>query len=141
MGIGTHDFRDFLEIFSDKERWIKFRDDVNKEVDSNKVDSFEQYRTDHPEVGEKEVSEMRKNDYVKKNDKLNKIYGREKAVNINNKQEETPLKMAQDIQQKLSKLEQDLEANASKDVFSSQEFYDAVVDIQKRIGKMKQKID
>ena len=141
LGIGTHDFRDFLEIFSDQERWKKFRGEVNQVVEENRVESFETYREEHPNLGEKEISEMRKNDYVKKNDKLKKIYGREKAVNINQKVEETPMKLIEDVQQKLSKLEEELKNNGHKDAFASQEFYDAVKDVMSRIGKIKQKID
>lgn len=141
MGMATHDFRDFSEIFSDKERWQKFKAEVDEVEGTNKVESFEKYREDHPNLGEKEISEMRKNDYVKKNDKLKKIFGRERAINMAQKAEETPMNLVESIQQKLTKLEEDLENNGSKEVFSSQEFFDGIKNIMSRVGKIKQKID
>ncbi len=141
LAIGTHDFRDFLEVFSDKNRWDRFNSDVKKVVEENKIDSFDTYREKHPNMEEKTISEMRHNDYIEKNKELKDIYGTQKAININQKINETPLKLIEGIQQKLSKLEEDLNSNKNKEVFSSQEFFDAVKDVIKRIGKIKQIID
>lgn len=144
LNIPTHDFRQFQKTFSVEEQWKKFRDDVDRVIDdeNNRIDSFDNYRKRLPETEEPEISKTRQNDYKSKVEVgLNKIYGREKARLTSEEFEGLPLDILKSIQQKLNKLEIDMTANGDKETYDSEEFIDAIRDIQKRIGRIKQKVD
>ncbi len=144
LNIPTHDFRIFKEIFSDEEQWKSFRDKEKSAIDdeNNQVASFDEYRRDYPEEDESGISKIRQNDYIGKVKKeLNRLYGIENGRIQDEKAQQLPIEILKSIQQKLSKLEKDMSINGSKDTYDSDEFLDAIRDIQKRIGRIKQKVD
>lgn len=138
----THDFRIFKKVFEDEERWKLFNDTVKELVTENEVPPFEQYRQENDDLDEAGVSKIRRKDYQEKVGKeLDKLYGREYAKITADKAEELPLDILKAIQQKLAKLEDDMGHDIEKDSYNSEEFLQAVRDIQSRVGKIKQKVD
>lgn len=140
----THDFRLFKDIFAEEELWKKFRDNESRiiEDENNIIESFDDYRKNHPDVEEAEISKYRENDYKSKvKGGLNQLYGIENGRIQSAKVQELPLDILKAIQQKLSKLELDMENNGLNGTYESDEFIDIVRDIQKRIGRIKQKVD
>jgi len=140
----THDFRLFKDVFSDEKQWKNFEKNVNQVVGdaNNHLKSFDEYRKNYPDDDESTISKIRQNDYkdnVRKD--LNRLYGVEKARVESKKVEEKPIEILSTIQQKLSKLEEDMNKYPNKDTFKTDEFIDAVKDIQKRIGRIKQQVD
>ena len=143
VGKSTHDFRIFKKVFLDKNRWGDFNTNVQETVDkaAEEVPSLDEYRRSFPEETEDNISVIRNNDYKEKTeDKLNQIYGDEKAYLISKEGEETPLKTAQQAYQKLEKLASFLDRDADR-IANLDELLDKVRDIQKLVGKIKMKID
>ena len=143
VGKSTHDFRIFKKVFLDKNRWGDFNTNVQETVDkaAEEVPSLDEYRGKFPEETEDNISVIRNNDYKEKTeDKLNQIYGDEKAYLISKEGEETPLKTAQQAYQKLEKLASFLDRDADR-IANLDELLDKVRDIQKLVGKIKMKID
>ena len=143
VGKSTHDFRIFKKVFLDKNRWGDFNTNVQETVDkaAEEVPSLDEYRRRFPEETEDNISVIRNNDYKEKTeDKLNQIYGDEKAYLISKEGEETPLKTAQQAYQKLEKLASFLDRDADR-IANLDELLDKVRDIQKLVGKIKMKID
>jgi hypothetical protein len=140
----THDFRLFKDIFSDETHWKKFSDSESKIIgdENNRIESFDIYRKTYPDDDETTISKVRQGDYKDKVEVgLNKLYGHEKARIINEKTQEFPIDILKLIQQKLSKLESDMSSNRRNETYESDEFIDAICDIQKRVGRIKQKVD
>lgn len=140
----THDFRIFKDIFSDENQWKRFNKNVSDVVwnDENHIKSFDEYRSDYPDEDEPTISIIRQNDYLDKvKTDLNRFYGVENAHIQSKKAEEKPIDILSSIQQKLYKLEEDMKNNPNKNTYDTDEFVDAVRDIQKRIGRIKQKVD
>ena len=143
VGKSTHDFRIFKKVFLEKSRWEDFNTNVRETVDeaAEEIPGLDEYRRNFPEETEDNISEIRSNDYKKKTeDKLNQIYGDEKAYLISKEGEETPLKTAQQAYQKLEKLASFLDKGADR-MANLDELLDKVKDIQKLVGKIKMKID
>ncbi len=143
VGKSTHDFRIFKKVFLDKSRWEDFNASVRDIVDeaAEEIPNLDEYRRKFPEETEDSISEIRSNDYKKKTeDKLNQIYGDEKAYLISKEGEETPLKTAQQAYQKLEKLASFLDKDVDR-MANLDELLDKVRDIQKLVGKIKMKID
>jgi len=144
LNIPTHDFRIFKEIFSDEEHWKNFKKKENSIVndENNKVALFDDYRVEYPDEDESEISIIRQNDYKSKVEKgLNRLYGIENGRIQSEKAQEFPLDVLKAIQQKLSKLEADMINNWNNETYESNEFIDVIRDIQKRVGRIKQKVD
>jgi hypothetical protein len=140
----THDFRIFKDIFSNEEQWKRFRDNEQRifEDENNHIKSFDDYRRQYPELEETEISKIRQNDYKSKFEKeLNRLYGIENGRIQSAKAQELPIDILKTIQQKLSKLESDMSLNEDNAIYESGEFLDAIRDIQKRVGRIKQKVD
>lgn len=140
----THDFRLFKDIFSDEIEWKKFRDNESRiiEDENNQIESFDDYRGKYPDNEETTISKIRQNDYKDKVESgLNRLYGNENARIISEKTQEFPIDILKTIQQKLSKLESDMSTNGNSETYETEEFIDAIRDIQKRIGRIKQKVD
>jgi len=139
----THDFRIFKDIFSDEVQWKNFNKSASEivESDENQLESFDAYRSKYDE-DESTISTIRQNDYADKVKKdLNRLYGVENARIQSKKAQEKPLDILKSIQQKLSKLEEDMSDNPNKDTFETDEFFEAVQDILKRIGRIKKQVD
>lgn len=144
LNIPTHNFRLFQDIFADEEHWKNFRNNESHiiEDESNQIDSFDDYRIKYPDAEETEISKIRQNDYKSKvEDGLNRLYGIENARILSGKAQELPLEILKAIQQKLSKLESDMERNGKNETYESDEFLETIRDIQKRVGRIKQKVD
>ncbi len=144
LNIPTHDFRLFKDIFSNEEQWKKFRDSVGRiiEDENSRVESFDDYRKKLPDAEEPEISKTRQNDYKSKVERgLNRLYGNENARITSEKTQEFPLEILKSIQSKLNKLESDMSSNGNIETYKSEEFIDAIRDIQKRVGRIKQKVD
>jgi hypothetical protein len=140
----THNFRLFQDIFADQEHWKSFRNNESHiiEEESNKLNSFDDYRIKYPDLEETEISKIRQNDYKSKVEHgLNRLYGIENARILSGKTQELPLEILKAIQQKLSKLESEMITNSQNETYESDEFIDTIRDIQKRIGRIKQKVD
>lgn len=143
VGKSTHDFRIFKKVFLDKSRWEDFNTNVHDIVDeaAEEVPSLDEYRKKYPEETEDNISVIRSNDYKEKTeDKLNQIYGDEKAYLISKEDEESPLKTAQQAYQKLEKLASYLDRGVDR-IANLDELIDKVRDIQKLAGKIKMRID
>ena len=144
LNMPTHAFRIFKDVFSDEIQWKNFvkKEGEIIETDENRLKSLDDYRKNNPEEDETAISKIRENDYKGNVEKdLSRLYGVERARVENKKAEEKPIEILSSIQQKLYKLEEDMNNNPDKDTFESYEFIDAVKDIQKRIGRIKQKVD
>lgn len=144
LNIPTHDFRIFKDIFFDEKQWRNFETSVGEITgdENNRLRSFDEYREDNPDVNESTISKIRQNDYKAKVEKgLNRLYGVENARIKNREAQEKPIEILNSIKQKLSKLEEDMGTNPEKDTFETDEFIDAVREIQKRIGRIKQQVD
>lgn len=142
INVPTHDVRIFKKIFLDEQRWKKFNGEVNEVVEKNDVDTFENYRKNYENEQEDEVSKIRNHDFKDKAEKaLKQIYGSEHQRIIAEETHETPIRIIEQIQQKLEKIESAISGNQNEDGFKTGEFLNAVIDIQKRIGRIKQDID
>lgn len=144
LNIPTHDFRIFKDVFSDMSQWKNFTKNISEVVwdEGNRLKSFDEYRNDYPDEDESTISAIRQNDYKEKVEKdLNRLYGVENARIQSKKAQEKPMDILGSIQQKLSKLEDDMRNNPNKNTFDTDEFLEAVRDIQKRIGRIKQQVD
>ena len=142
-GKSTHDFRIFKKVFLNKSRWEDFNENVQAVVDdaAEEVPSIDEYRRRFPEETEDNISVIRNNDYRgKTEDKLNQLYGEEKAFLISKEGEETPLKTAQQAYQKLEKLSSFLDKDMER-IADLDELLSKVRDIQKLVGKIKMMID
>lgn len=138
----THDFRDFIKIFSDKTRWDIFNSGVKSIIKDNELESFDEYRKENTDITESQISKVRENDYVEKcGDKLDKIFGHEKGVIINKKEEETPWIMLKSISEKLDKLQKVLDEDPNHTAFEEDDFLDKIREVMGKIGKIKQRID
>lgn len=138
----THDFRIFKKVFEDEARWRQFCQSVQTVVDENVVPSFEDYRRNNDDLDEAEVSKKRRKDYQDTvGSDLDKLYGKENAKVTADRIQELPLDILKSIQQKLAKLEVDMEHDVEKESYDSDDFLSAVRDILSRVGKIKQKVD
>ncbi len=143
MGLSTHRFRIFKDIFLIKSRWEAFNANVRDTVDkaSEEIPSLDEYRSNNPEETEERVSEIRNNDYrAKTKDELNQLYGDEHAFLVSRAEEATPFKIAQQAYQKLEKLAALLE-NGTDRITDIDELLDKVRSIQRITGKIKMKLD
>lgn len=142
LNVPTHDVRIFKQIFSNEQSWRKFNGEVEEAVAKHDVDSFEKYREKYEDEEEAEISKIRARDYIENVGKdLKKIYGDENAKIVATEVIETPIKILEQIQQKLDKLEEEIKSKHGREASRSEEFLDTVLDIQKRIGRIKQDID
>jgi len=144
LNIPTHDFRIFKDIFSDESQWKNFERNVSDIVsdENNKVKSFDEYRNNNPDEDEITISRIRQNDYRENvKEGLNRLYGIENARIKSIEAQERPLDILNSIKQKLTKLEEAMENNPDAEIFMTEEFYEAVNEVRKRIGKIKQEID
>jgi len=144
LNIPTHNFRIFKDIFSDEKQWKNFENNVSQIVsdEKNLLKSFDDYRKNYPDDNEATISKIRQNDYKGNVEKsLNRLYGVENARIKSKEAQEKPIEILNSIKQKLSKLEEDMRNDPNKDTFEAAEFIDAVKDIQKRIGRIKQQVD
>ena len=136
----THDFRILKSVFSDKERWKTFNSRV-KSIVSESLESLDDYRERHPNESESQISQIRQNDYKKlKGKELNKVFGDEKAVIINRETEETPLKIVEQIEEKIAKLEKVIDEGSS-DIVDSEDFYERIRALMGKLGHVKQRLD
>lgn len=144
LNIPTHDFRVFKEVFSNEEHWKKFKENESHiiEDEDNVIESFDDYRKKYPDSEETDISKIRQNDYkTRVIDGLNRLYGNENARILSEQAQEFPLDILKAIQQKLSKLETDITTNGNNETYESEEFVNTIRDIQKRVGRIKQKVD
>lgn len=138
--LATHDFRDFKKIFNDKERWKIFNEKV-KSIVKNVPESIDEYRKNNPDKTESEIAIKRQNDYIKLSGKgLDKALGNERAVIINRETEETPMKIVEQIEEKITKLEKIIESG-NRDVVETEVFFEKIKNLQKMIGRIKQRLD
>lgn len=138
----THDFRILKGIFSDEQRWIKFNCKVDEIINKEGVKSFEDYRKQYEDEKEEDISKRRARDYRETVGKeLNEVYGGEKAIDVAKDVVETPIRILEIIQQKIDKIEEGMKYNTGNEAYKSEEFLDAILNIQKRIGRIKQNID
>lgn len=138
----THDFRIFKKVFEDEMRWRQFSSSVRGVVDGHEIAPFETYRQQNATLDEADVSKKRRRDYQDEaGEELNRLYGKENARVTAEKVNELPLDILKSVQQKLTKLEVDMEHNIEKDTYGSDDFLETVRDIQKRIGRIKQVVD
>jgi len=140
----THNFRIFKDIFSEEQSWKNFEKGVREIVwdESNRLKPFDDYRSKYTEDDETTISKIRQGDYkdtVGRN--LDRLYGVENARIKSIEAQEKPIEILNSIRQKLSKLEENINENPNNDTFETEDFLDAVKDIQKRIGKIKQRVD
>ena len=136
----THDFRDFKKIFSDEKRWNIFNNRVENCI-SNKLPSLDEYRKENEESTESEIAKIRENDYSELCGKeLNKAFGDERAVIVYKETEETPLKLIEQIEQRIEKIEEMLD-NDSSDIINSDDFLLRVKETMSKIGHLKQRLD
>lgn len=146
IGKSTHDFRIFKKIFLNKERWDQFNrsvTDIVNDADS-KIKTIDEYRSEYVEETEEHISEIRNNDYKEETEKkLNKVYGTENAIIVSREEEETPLKIAQQVYQKLEKLDNNLSEELVDKIQESdlEALCKRLKDIQKLVGQIKQRID
>ena len=144
LNIPTHDFRIFKDVFADMTQWKNFNRNVSEVVwdEGNRLKTFDEYRSDFPDEDESTISTIRQNDYKEKVEKdLNRLYGVENARIQSKKAQEKPIDILSSIQQKLSKLEENMRNDSNKNIFETDEFIEAVKDIQQRIGRIKQQVD
>ena len=141
MGKSTHDFRLLIKIFSDKARWDSFNGKVTDTVSSSEIKSLDDYRRDHAELTESQISEIRQNDYSAVVGKtLDKLFGNEKAYITAKEQEETPYKAIDAVLAKLSSLHSQLDAKANIDTFASEEFENKYNDVSKSVFDLGKKL-
>ena len=143
MGLSTHRFRIFKDIFLTKSRWDAFNANVRETVDSAsaEIPSLDEYRSRFPEETEERISEIRNNDYKEKTkDELNQLYGAENAFIVSRTEDATPYKIAQQAYQKLEKLAALLE-NGTDRITDIDELLEKVKSIQKITGRIKMKLD
>ncbi len=137
----THDFRYFKKIFSDENRWKVFNNRVKECVNDNPLASMDEYRQNHPEESEIDISQIRQNDYKADFGKgLDKAFGDEKAVIINRETEETPWRIIEQIQEKITKLEGVID-NGPNEIIESEEFYQEIKKLMSLLGHVKQRLD
>jgi len=135
----THDFRDFHKIFSDEKRWKIFNSSVKKCV-SQPLQTLDEYREAHKDNSETEISRFREIDFKSTFGKeLNKAFGDERAVIINRETEETPWRLIEQIEERISKIEKLID-EGSKEV-ESDDFFEKVKGILRKIGHVKQRLD
>lgn len=135
----THDFRDFQKIFSDENRWKVFNSAVEKCI-SEPLPSLDEYREEHKEDSEIDISKIRENDYKNTYEKgLNKIFGNEKAVIVNRETEETPWKLLEQIDERIAKLEKVIDAGSEE--VETDEFLERIKGVLSKIGHVKQRLD
>ena len=143
MGLPTHRFRIFKEVFLTKNRWESFNASVEETVNraSEEIPSLDEYRSSHPDETEETISAIRRNDYEEKTkNQLNQLYGAENAFIVSKAEEATPYKIAQQAYQKLEKLAMLLENGAGM-ITDTDELLEKVRSIQKITGKIKMKLD
>ena len=143
MGLSTHRFRIFKDVFLAQNRWDAFNASVQEIVNnaSEEIPSLDEYRSNHPEETEERISDIRKNDYKEKTeDTLNQLYGAENAFLVSKAEEATPYKIAQQAYQKLEKLANLLE-NGTDRITDIDELLEKVRNIQKITGRIKMKLD
>ncbi len=144
LNIPTHDFRLFKRIFASENHWKNFRDNVGRVIghEKNRIDSFDEYRKNFSDSDETEISKRRQSDYRSKVEEgLRRLYKNEELRINDEEAQELPLEILKTIQQKLSKLESDMSINGDNETYESEEFLEAIRDIQKRVGRIKQKVD
>ena len=144
LGFKTHEFRHFSQIFSDGDLWKGFEKNVDSIVSSTneRIESFEEYRIKNPDEDEITISKKRNNDYKADAEKaLNKIFGNEKAKISIKKLDEKPLESLKRIKKDLTKLEEDILKNPNNETFETEEFVDAIKELRKIIGRIKQRVD
>jgi len=140
----THDFRIFKDIFADESQWKKFKKEQNEIVDKpeNCLNPFDEYRVDYPEDDESKISKRRENDYKQKTaEKLKDLYDVGNAQVHSKKAQKKPMDILNSIQQELSKLEIDMTNNQNNKTFRTDEFIDAIKDVQNRITRIEQQIE
>lgn len=142
LNVPTHDVRIFKQIFSDEHGWRKFNGEVEEAVEKHNVVSFEEYREKYEDEEEAEISKIRNRDFVASAGKeLKQIFGDENRKIVAAEGYETPIKILEQIQQKLDKLEEEIKSKHGHEAYSSEEFLATIIDIQKRVGRIKQDID
>lgn len=135
----THDFRDFQKIFSDSKRWKVFNSRVKKCV-NQALPSLDEYREEHKDESESQISLIRENDYKNAFGKeLNKAFGDERAVIVNRETEETPWKLIEQIEERITKLEKVID-EGSKET-ETDEFLQKIKGLMSQIGHVKQRLD
>ena len=145
LGKATHDFRYLIKVFSEKKRWDAFNKNVNGTVAATETKTLDDYRQEHTELNESEISTIRQNDYVAAVGKtLDKLFGEEKAYIVNKEQEVTPIKALDSILDKFSSLKTQLDSRTNVDTFVSGEFTTkfetakkAVFDLEKTLKRLK----
>ena len=141
MGRSTHDFRLLIKIFSDKTRWQSFNGRVTETVESSEIKSLDDYRQEHAELSESQISEIRQNDYsAVVGKKLDKLFGDEKAYITTKEQEETPLKIIDAVLAKISNLQSQIDSNTNRETFASDDFFAHFGDVKKAIYDFEKKL-
>ena len=141
MGKSTHDFRLLIKIFSDKTRWASFNGNVTDAVSSSEIKSLDEYREEHTELTESQISEIRQNDYSNAiGKKLDKLFGDERAFITAKEQEETPLKAIDAVLAKLSNLQSQIDAVPNSDTFTSSDFRNRFNDVKKIVFDFEKKL-
>ena len=92
----------------------------------NVPESIDEYRKNNPDKTESEIAIKRQNDYIKLSGKgLDKALGNERAVIINRETEETPMKIVEQIEEKITKLEKIIESG-NRDVVETEVFFEKI---------------
>lgn len=141
LGKSTHDFRYLIKVFSDKNRWETFNGKVTEAVMDSEIKSLDDYRQEHAELTESQISEIRQNDYAAVVGKqLDGLFGSEKAFFVSKEAEETPIKTIDAVLAKLSNLHTQLDANSNLDTFTSDDFNNRYSDLSKSVFDLGKKL-
>ncbi|HCL02984.1 MAG TPA: hypothetical protein DHW61_11345 [Lachnoclostridium phytofermentans] len=137
----THEFRYFKRIFSYEKSWKDFNKKVKECVNSTPIQSLDEYREEHTNETESQISQIRENDY--KNlfgNELNDFFDEEKRNADDREIEETPLKLIGQIETKITKLEEAIK-NGSKDASENEKLLRGIEGLISKIGQVKQRLD
>lgn len=138
----THDFRILKKVFSDQNRWREFNSDVEKCVNSVDLPSMEEYREKYVDEDESQIAKIRENDYkVACGNELNQRFMYEKADVDNKEIEETPLKLVDQIDGKITKIEMAISSSTDDGVVYTDEFLQKIKSLISRLGHIKQRLD
>lgn len=137
IGFGTHDVRDLKKVFQTETYWKE----INEKIEDGLKDiaPLQKYREKYTDSDEAQLSRIRSKDYQELNGKvLGNVYREIKATLSDREVEETPIKITEQILQKIDKLEGIVFAEGAA---HDENFIDNIRNIQSRIGKIKQQID
>lgn len=140
-GMQTHRFRDLFKTFQNETAWKEFKKEHDQIMQSDRVDSFDDYRKNNPSLDESEVSKKRTLDYRDKYEKkLNKAFGSEVTRQMVEKEDEQPFDLLKGVLQKLEKFEKYVEGHGALNSHED-DCVGKLREIQSLSGRLKQRLD